>query len=97
MPVLIKAALLHYQKDDLKHTVKDTYNLIDFLFEMPFVDADIIKTYAGISQGTCYKLIDSFEKQGILQQVSVGKRNRRYCFQSYMDLLSNAELSDEDY
>ena len=84
-------------KDGLKHTVKDTYNLIDFLFETPFVDADIIKKHAGISQGTCYKLIDSFEKQGILRQVSVGKRNRRYCFQSYIDLLSSAELGDEDY
>ena len=82
-------------KEELKHQVKDSYNLIDCFFENPFVEADKIKEYTNASVGTVYKLLDAFESQGILVQTTTGKRNRVFCFKRYVDLLNDTNLTTE--
>lgn len=82
-------------KEELKHQVKDSYNLIDCFFENPFVEADKIKEYTNASVGTVYKLLDAFESQGILVQTTTGRRNRVFCFKRYVDLLNDTSLTTE--
>lgn len=79
-------------KENLKQEIKDPYNLIDFLFKNPFVDAEDIKNHTKSSMGTTYKLIDSFIEQGILTQTNSGKRNRRFSFQKYINLLDDTNI-----
>lgn len=83
-------------KETLKHETKDPYNLIDCFFEDPFVEAEKIKDYTQTSIKTAYKLLDSFVENGILVQITQGKRNRVFCFQRYLDLLNDTTLENTE-
>ncbi|QGY44172.1 Fic family protein [Maribellus comscasis] len=58
----------------------------DFLYQKPLVTADVVSKVAGISMPSAYKLINSLEKLGILNEVTGGQRGRIYVFDEYLSL-----------
>lgn len=62
-------------------------NLLDQLFENPYIAAILISIRFGVSAPTANRWIAVFESLGILKQVGSAKRNRVFVFQEFMDLL----------
>lgn len=79
-------------KECVKQNIKDPYNVIDFLFQEPFVDAEKINGYIKTSMKTSYNIISLFEEHGVLVQQGNGKRNRIYFFKDYIDILNDTSL-----
>jgi Fic family protein len=63
-------------------------SLLDFLFQQPVVDAEIIAKQLNISRVTAYKLIEDFTKLAMLREMTGAKRNRMYMFEEYFTLFS---------
>lgn len=61
-------------------------SLLDFLFQQPAVDADMIAKELGISRVSAYKLVEDFSRLGILHEMTGAKRNRMYIFEEYFTL-----------
>jgi Fic family protein len=64
-------------------------SLLDFLFQQPAVDADMIAKELGISRVSAYKLVEDFSRLGILHEMTGAKRNRMYIFEEYFTLFKN--------
>ena len=79
-------------KERVKQNIKDPYNVIDFLFQEPFIDAEKINGYIKTSMKTSYNIISLFEEHGVLVQQGNGKRNRIYFFKDYIDILNDTSL-----
>ncbi len=62
-------------------------SMLDQVFIWPIVNFSILKDRVGASHQTIYNLIDKFEEEGILHQVSDQKRNRTYIFRQLINLL----------
>jgi Fic family protein len=60
--------------------------LLDYLFQQPVVDADMIAKRLGISRVSAYKIIEDFTRLGILREMTGAKRNRMYIFEEYFTL-----------
>lgn len=62
--------------------------LLDVIFETPITSTKLIKTEVkASSHQTIYKLLDKFQKQGILTEVTGRKRNRIYVFDRLMQII----------
>jgi Fic family protein len=64
-----------------------SFSMLDQVFIWPIVNFPILKDRVGASHQTIYNLIEKFEEEGILHQVSDQKRNRTYIFRQLIDLL----------
>jgi Fic family protein len=62
--------------------------LLDYLLAKPQISVKDVAEHFHIAWPTAQSLITSFEKIGILREVTSGKRNRRYCYWEYLDCLS---------
>ena len=60
--------------------------LLDYLFTQPVVTAAQVAGVLDLSLVSAYKLIDDFEKAGILRETTGFKRNRFFIFKQYVDL-----------
>lgn len=60
--------------------------LLDYLFQQPVLDADMIAGRLGISRVSAYKLVEDFTRLGILREMTGAKRNRMYMFEEYFTL-----------
>lgn len=61
-------------------------SLLDYLFQQPVLDADMIAGRLGISRVSAYKLVEDFTRLGILREMTGAKRNRMYMFEEYFTL-----------
>lgn len=62
-------------------------NLLRGLLQQPVVVANDVARIVGVSYTKANTLIATCEKLGILRQISRGKRNRRFIYQAYVDIL----------
>lgn len=60
--------------------------VINRLYERPIIDAARVGEAAEISPASAYKLIAEFERLGILQEITGGKRGKIYLFSTYLAL-----------
>lgn len=67
--------------------------LLDFLFKKPFLITKDVENKFNISFQSASTLINQFVKLGILKEITGKKRNKRYCFKSYMDILDEGTKS----
>ncbi|MCK4620588.1 MAG: Fic family protein [Desulfuromonadales bacterium] len=63
-------------------------NLLRGLMLQPVVTANDIAKIVGVSYTKANTLIGTCERLGILRQISKGKRNRRFMYFSYVDILA---------
>lgn len=60
--------------------------IIHYLFKHPMIDVDKIIEVTGVSKRTAYNLIDDLEELDILKEITGGKRDKLYVFDSYLNL-----------
>lgn len=63
-------------------------NLLRGLMLQPVVMANDVARIVGVSYTKANSLIGTCERLGILRQISQGKRNRRFIYQAYVDILA---------
>lgn len=60
--------------------------LIKYLYSKPIVDANEIAAALEINVSTAHRLVQDFEKLGILKEQTGYKRNRIFVFENYLNL-----------
>lgn len=60
---------------------------VSTLFKAPYVSNNFVADALDVSFPTAAKLVNEFQKLGYLTSVGEGKRDRRYAFQPYLDIL----------
>lgn len=68
--------------------VKTAKILLDFLFQQPIVDAEMIAAQTKVSLVSSYKLLDDFVRLKILREITGAKRNRLFVFDEYFTLFN---------
>lgn len=68
--------------------VKTAKLLLDYLFQQPIVDAEMVSAKTKISLVSSYKLIDDFVRLKILREMTGAKRNRLFIFDEYFTLFN---------
>jgi Fic family protein len=65
---------------------KNAHRLLIFLYKTPVVNSNIVMNELNISQVTADKLVNTFQKSEILEEVTGYKRNRLFRFKGYFEL-----------
>lgn len=63
--------------------------LLDYLFEQPIVNAEMVAKQTSVSLVSAYKLLDDFTRLGILKEMTGGKRHRQFMFEEYFNLFKS--------
>ncbi len=62
------------------------YKFFNYLFERPVIRLTNKVTIDGVSNKTVRRLVDQFEKEGMLKEISGRQRDRVYIFAKYLQL-----------
>jgi len=62
--------------------------LVDLLFRSPVVDVRTIDEHLGISKDTGTKLVNTFVKNEILNEITGKQRYKKYLFKEYVDIIA---------
>lgn len=62
--------------------------LMRFLLKQPVLRVKDVEKAVGVSYTKSNSIVASAEELGMLKQISRGKRNRKYAYQAYIDILS---------
>lgn len=60
--------------------------VLDRLFEHPYVNVNMVKQWLSVSFATANNLVGEFEKRGLLTEFTGFARNRRFAYKPYVDL-----------
>lgn len=60
--------------------------LIKSLYQNPITDSNSVCALLGIAPSTANRLIADFQREGILEELTGFKRNRKYIFREYFDI-----------
>lgn len=63
-------------------------SLLRYLMEQPVVRVNDIKENIKVSYSKANNIIREFEQMGILKQISKGRRNRKFIYEQYINILS---------
>jgi len=66
--------------------MKAAQELLTSLFSSPVVRPDEVAAITGLSMVSSYKLIEDFERLGILAEITGSQRNRIFAFREYFDV-----------
>lgn len=61
--------------------------LLDLLFRKPVITVPDVSAALGISHQPAYDLVNQFEKQGILREITGKKRYKKYLFRDYVRII----------
>lgn len=85
-------AILKLQKEvdakinTLKSKSYSANKVVNYLYQNPFINAYQVAELTGKTPASAYKLIVDLERLGILEEITGGKRDRRYVFNEYMTI-----------
>jgi len=65
--------------------------LLNYLYQHPMIETAKVAEVVSVSAASAYKLVDDFEKMGILKEVTGSKRGKFYLFQKYIDLFEKSK------
>ncbi|MGC3979017.1 MAG: Fic family protein [Paludibacteraceae bacterium] len=86
--------ILQLQKEtDLKiqklgSRAANAQKIMNFLYQKPMINADMVSKVAEISMPSAYTLITELEKLEILKEVTGDQRRRMYVFQKYIEIFN---------
>jgi len=66
-------------------------NIVNYLYQHPFIDATKAKTITNLSAPTVYKLLEDLENIHILHEITGSKRGKQYLFRDYIRLFNDEE------
>lgn len=79
----------HYNSILTSYSNSNYIKLLDNLFTNPFVSKNRVASLLDISYPTASSIVDQFVQLGILTDMTaMQQRNKRYCFQKYVDILN---------
>jgi Fic family protein len=70
----------------LKTRANNAQKIIQHLFKRPMIEVNKVMEITGVSKRTAYHLIDDLERLQILKEITGGKRDKLYVFDSYIKL-----------
>lgn len=70
--------------------------LLDFLFDRPLVNVNLVKDSLGVSFATANNLVGEFERAGLLREITGGRRRRVFRYDAYLALLREDEQAPGD-
>ena len=74
--------------------VKTALILLDKLYSLPLVDWKLVAKITGLkSKSTINDLINKFVKNGILEEITGQKKNRRFVYRQYLNKFSREKIS----
>ena len=87
-------------REDLRNHIDATYGrgsgnanrLLTYLFTSPYTRMRVVEERLEISQPAASSLVNRFEEEGILVEVSGRQRNRKYRFESYLKLFAERDI-----
>ena len=72
--------------------------LVDLLFERPLVNVNLVRdqlSAGGVAFGTANHLVAEFERLGLLQETTGGRRNRQFRYRPYLELFVEPDIDAE--
>ena len=63
--------------------------LLDFLFDRPLVNVNLVKDNLDVAFQTANSLLREFEAAGLLSEITGGKRGRLFRYEPYLALLQD--------
>lgn len=67
----------------------DAYQVLDYLYKRPIVDAQRVAAIIGKTPRPAYKLVEDLEELNILREITGAERGRLYVFEDYVNLFKN--------
>ena len=67
------------------------HKLLNYLYQQPMIEPAKVAEVVSVSAASAYKLVDDFEKMGILKEVTGSKRGKFYLFQKYIDIFEKSK------
>jgi len=64
---------------------------LDLLFDRPLVDVNLVSDRLGVSFATASKLVGEFERSNLIEEITGGRRNRRFRYTAYLALFREEE------
>ncbi|MFW6020884.1 MAG: Fic family protein, partial [Guyparkeria sp.] len=85
--------LQQLERDDIDRLIaanagQEGFRLLRHLMQQPVVMVKDVQRILGVSYGKANTLIATFTDAGLLQQISKGRRNRRFAYKRYIDILA---------
>ncbi len=77
-------------QERFRRTAGTALKLLESLYSRPFVSVQHVGEVTGLADANANNLVARFEELGLLRESTGRKRNRRFAYQSYLDLLSDA-------
>jgi Fic family protein len=68
---------------------QNAQNLMDYLYQAPFVTVKTVKTLLDINTNTAAAMVNDFAKQGVLHELTGKQRNRIFWFKDYVTIFSD--------
>jgi DNA-binding MarR family transcriptional regulator len=72
------------------------HRVLDHLYEHPIVSVTDIEALTGTTYQAANDLVARLEAEGILREITGQTRNRRFRYQSYIDLFSDLTSEPEE-
>lgn len=70
--------------------------LLDLMYEHPLLNNALVEKRLGCSFPTATRLVEQFEKLGLLHETTGGQRNRRYRYEPYLALFKQSAVGDTE-
>ncbi len=70
--------------------------LIDLLFERPLVNVNLVRDSLDVSFVTANKLVERFASEGLLDEVTGGRRYRVFRYSPYLRLFADTDQAEPD-
>jgi Fic family protein len=91
--IITTKKILHLQEEDKKKLYEQSSSILsiklhDQLFYTPIMTAQTIQQFLNVSHLTANSLILKFVKAGILKETTGQKRDKRYTYMEYVQILS---------
>ena len=81
--------------EHLGRTAANGYRVLEHLYEHPIVSVNEAQELIGTTYQAANELVSKFVDTGILTEITGQSRNRRFMYQSYINLFHDDEAEDE--
>ena len=70
------------------------YRVLEYLYEKPIISVNEVKDLTGITYAAANHLVSKMEDCGILKEITLQSRNRRYAYDRYIKLVAGSDTGD---
>jgi Fic family protein len=71
---------------ELGRSAANGHRVLEYLYRSPIITVARVRDLIGVTSPAANELVARFQEHGILHEITGQKRNRRFAYQSYIDL-----------